>query len=201
MSEKSNSPVAKEKRKIQIFNIPTLFTMLRLAFIPFFVTFFYLPWDWCRTVAAAIFFVAGLTDWLDGYLARYLQQTTEFGAFLDPVVDKLMVAIALVMIVGDRSLPFLVFPAIVIVGREIMISGLREWMAELGKRASLAVTMVAKLKTVIQMAALFTLLIYRESYPDWIAYLGALLLYVAAFLTLWTMLVYMKSAWKGLTEG
>jgi len=188
-----------DQLKLQWWSIPTVLTVVRLALIPFFVVFFYIPWDWGRTIAATIFGIAAVTDWLDGYLARYLAQRTSFGAFLDPVVDKLMVAIALVMIVGDRDLPFLAVPALVIVGREIVISALREWMAELGRRTSIAVTMVGKAKTLMQMVALILLLAYRPEWPNGVVYLGSVLLYTAALLTLWSMTMYLKSARDELT--
>lgn len=183
---------------VNLFNVPTLLTVFRLGLIPFFVLFFYLPWEWGRPISASLFAIGAFTDWLDGYLARYLAQTTTFGEFLDPVVDKLMVAIALVMVVGDRHLPFIAIPALIIVGREFVISALREWMAELGQRTSVAVSMVGKFKTLIQMVALFILVMYRPTVAGWVAYTGALLLYTAAALTLWSMIMYLQSAWQEL---
>jgi CDP-diacylglycerol--glycerol-3-phosphate 3-phosphatidyltransferase len=158
-----------------------------------------LPVSWAHEVAALIFAAAAFTDWLDGYLARYLQQGTRFGAFLDPVADKLIVAVVLVLVVGEIGLTYLSIPAAVIVGREIVISGLREWMAEIGQRARVAVSIVAKIKTGAQMVALFVLLLYQPSAPVWIKFSGTVLLYIAAVLTLWSMCVYLKAAWRDLT--
>ncbi|QLH43524.1 MAG: CDP-diacylglycerol--glycerol-3-phosphate 3-phosphatidyltransferase [Coxiellaceae bacterium] len=179
-------------------NIPTALTFIRILTIPVFVVLFYLP-GWGRTAAAIIFAVAALTDWLDGYLARNLSQTTRFGAFLDPVADKLQVAIALVLVVGSDSVPYLTIPAAIIVGREIVISALREWMAEIGKRTSVAVSMIGKLKTVMQMVALVLLLAFSRETALWWWVLGAILLYIAAVLTLWSMVMYLKAAWPDLT--
>jgi CDP-diacylglycerol---glycerol-3-phosphate 3-phosphatidyltransferase len=176
-------------------NIPNFLTFLRIGLIPIFVFVFYLPFQWSRFVTAIIFSIAALTDWLDGYLARKWQQTSSLGAFLDPVADKLMVAIALVLIVGEKDLPFVALPAAVIVGREIVVSALREWMAELGKRTSVAVSIVGKFKTLTQMLSIICLLLYVPHSEHWVGYLGYGLLYLAAFLTLWSMVVYLRAAW------
>src|SRR3989338_6035492 len=141
-------------------NIPLLLTLLRISAIPIFGVIYFLPYSWAHPAAALLFLLAAITDWLDGYLARSLAQATDFGAFLDPVADKLMVAVALIFVVGWDYVPYLAVPAAVIVGREIAISALREWMAEVGKHASVAVTFVAKFKTTIQMVALILLLWY-----------------------------------------
>lgn len=179
--------------------IPTLLTLLRIVLIPFFVLFFYLPVGWANVAATLIFALAAVTDWLDGYLARRLKAASAFGAFLDPVADKLMVATALVLIVDSNPTPvsglWLALPAAVIVGREITISALREWMAELGAAAKVAVSMLGKIKTTAQMVALLLLL-----YGDPVAGLptplvGFALLYVAALLTLWSMAMYLRAAW------
>lgn len=180
-------------------NIPNLLTLLRIVLIPVLVLIFYLPFSGNHIVAALIFVLAALTDWLDGYLARSLQQTSRLGAFLDPVADKLIVAVALVLVVGEQNLPFLAIPAAVIVGREIVISALREWMAEIGKRASVAVSVIGKFKTALQMIALVVLLLYKPGGYIWIGMLGCALLYVAAILTLWSMVMYVKAAWNDLT--
>lgn len=177
-------------------NVPNGLTFLRIGLIPFLVLFFYLPFNWCRYVTIAIFAVTALTDWLDGYLARKWKQTSSLGTFLDPVADKLVVAVALVLIVGGKHLPLIELPAAVIVGREIVVSALREWMAELGKRANVAVSQVGKFKTATQMAAIFCLLLYVPYSSQWIGYVGYALLYVAAFLTLWSMIIYLKAAKK-----
>jgi CDP-diacylglycerol--glycerol-3-phosphate 3-phosphatidyltransferase len=180
-------------------NVPNLLTLLRLLFVPIVVVLYYLPVESAHVFAAMLFTLAALTDWLDGYLARNLKQTTKFGAFLDPVADKLMVAVALVLVVGELRLPFLAIPAAIIVGREIVVSALREWMAEIGKRASIAVSMMAKIKTLVQMAALILLMLYRPGDSMLFQWSGCILLYIAAALTLWSMIMYLKIAWPDLT--
>lgn len=182
------------------FNIPLLLTLLRIGIIPFFVLVYYLPFYCAHSAASVLFIIAALTDWLDGYLARMLRQTTKLGAFLDPVADKLLVACALVIVVGQRHIPGLSIAAAVIVMREIAISALREWMAEIGKRASVAVNLVAKVKTVMQMIALVLLVWYTAALSSlWVIWLGTVLLFFAAALTLWTMIIYLKFAWPDLT--
>jgi len=180
-------------------NIPNFVTLIRILLIPIFVLVFYLPFQQNHIVATIIFMLAALTDWLDGYLARSLQQTSKLGEFLDPVADKLVVAVALVLLVGENNFPYLAIPAAVIVGREIVISALREWMAEVGKRASVAVSWVGKIKTTIQMIALVALLAYKPGSFFWLGVIGYCLLYVAALLTLWSMVMYLKAAWGDLT--
>lgn len=182
-------------------NIPILLTLLRIGLLPVFVLVFYLPGVWANAASAVIFALAALTDWLDGYLARRLSQISAFGTFLDPVADKLMVAVALVLLVQTNPTPLFAIPAAVIVGREIAISALREWMAELGKRTHVAVSIIGKIKTVAQMLALL-LLLYRNPigvFPTYEA--GMILLYAAAILTLWSMVVYMRAAWPALMSG
>lgn len=185
-------------------NIPNLLTFLRIALIPVFVLFFYLPVSWSYLAATIIFAAAALTDWLDGYLARRLKQVSEFGAFLDPVADKLMVVIALVLLVDVNPTPFpgllLVVPAGIIIGREIVVSALREWMAEIGERAQVAVSVIGKIKTSAQMVALL-LLLYQEpigGLPT--VELGFVLLYMSAGLTLWSMGIYIRAAWPKLAR-
>ncbi|MEE9451213.1 MAG: CDP-diacylglycerol--glycerol-3-phosphate 3-phosphatidyltransferase [Gammaproteobacteria bacterium] len=178
-------------------DLPNCITLFRIVLIPIFVGVFYLQTPWSHTIAAAIFALAGLTDWLDGYLARALGQTSHLGAFLDPVADKLLVAVALVLIVGEIDIPYLAIPAAVIVGREVVVSALREWMAEMGKRTSVAVSFIGKIKTATQMLAIFTLLLYVRD-NEIVAVLGASLLYIAAFLTLWSMIMYLRVAWPDL---
>lgn len=180
-------------------NIPNVLTVMRIVLIPVFVLVFYLPWEWSNVAAAVIFSIACATDWLDGYLARVLNQATLFGAFLDPVADKLAVSIALVLLVGENHYFYMTLPAAIIVGREIIISGLREWMAELGKRASVSVTLVSKIKTAIQMVSIVLLIVFK---PDnsWLGIAGYVLLYAAAILTLWTMVAYLKLAWPELIK-
>lgn len=180
-------------------NIPNLVTLLRIFLIPVLVIVFYLPFAANHVVAAIIFALAAMTDWLDGYLARSLAQTSKLGAFLDPVADKLMVAISLVLVVGEQQLPYLAIPAAVIVGREIIISALREWMAEVGKRASVAVSMIGKFKTAVQMIALVLLLVYKPNGAVLVSEAGYILLCIAALLTLWSMIMYLRAAWPDLT--
>ena len=164
--------------------------------IPVVVAVFYLPYEWRYLASAAIFALAGTTDWLDGYLARRLDQSTPFGAFLDPVADKLMVAVALTMLVHEHASVLLTLPAMIIIGREIVISALREWMAEIGSRASVAVSYIGKIKTTAQMVSIFMLLMVPPGHL--ISQLGLGLLYIAAALTLWSMLLYLKAAWPDL---
>jgi CDP-diacylglycerol--glycerol-3-phosphate 3-phosphatidyltransferase len=176
-------------------NLPTLLTLLRIALIPVFVGVFFLPLRGANVLCAALFGLAALTDWLDGYLARRFDQTSAFGAFLDPVADKLMVAAALVLLVQAISTPVMAVAAVIIIGREIAISALREWMAQIGNHGRVAVSMVGKLKTTAQMIAIL-LLLYREplgGFPTLDVGLGLLL--VAAALTLWSMLHYLLAAW------
>lgn len=177
-------------------NLPNLLTLSRIVMIPVFVIVFYLPVEWSYMVSAAIFALAGLTDWLDGYLARKLNQSTPFGAFLDPVADKLMVAVALAVLIEEYSIPLLTIPATVIIGREIVISALREWMAEIGSRASVAVSYIGKIKTTAQMAAIVGLLAFPPG--NFWAYVAVALLYIAAGLTFWSMILYLKAAWADL---
>lgn len=176
-------------------NIPNLLTLLRIILIPVFVAVYYLPGEWGNITAAIVFLIAGITDWLDGYLARVLNQSSAFGAFLDPVADKLMVAFALVLLVSDPNLPYLAIPAAIIVCREIAVSALREWMAELGKRASVAVSFVGKVKTVSQMFSIVLLLACNPLHAGLLMVVGYASLYLAALLTLWSMIMYLKAAW------
>ncbi len=179
---------------------PTLLTLLRIALIPVFVGAFFLPWPQANLICTLLFAFAAATDWLDGYLARRLGQASAFGAFLDPVADKLMVAAALVLLVRADPSPWVAVAAVIIIGREIAISALREWMAQVGNRAAVAVSMVGKLKTTAQMAALL-LLIYREPLAGLPTQaLGRALLYLAAALTLWSMCVYLMAAWAALKQ-
>ncbi|GAB2803805.1 CDP-diacylglycerol--glycerol-3-phosphate 3-phosphatidyltransferase [Halomonas shantousis] len=180
-------------------NIPNILTLARIAFIPLLVVVFYLPYAWSLLTAAGLFGLAALTDWLDGYLARRLNQSTPFGAFLDPVADKLMVVVALALLVERYEAIWLTLPALVIIGREIVISALREWMAELGKRGRVAVSWIGKLKTTLQMISLLLLLGFAPGTP--IAYVGVVMLYVAAVLTLWSMGQYLRAAWPELSRS
>jgi CDP-diacylglycerol--glycerol-3-phosphate 3-phosphatidyltransferase/cardiolipin synthase len=182
-----------------MWNIPNILTLLRIALIPVFVVIFYLPVPWARPACAVVFTVAAITDLLDGWLARRWGQTSPLGAFLDPVADKLMVAIALVLLVQAEPHMVLALPAAVIIGREITVSALREWMAEVGARAKVAVSMSGKLKTTAQMIAIVLLIIGGPLLGMPIEELGLALLYVAALLTLWSMVLYLRAAWPSLT--
>lgn len=185
--------------------LPNMMTLARLASIPVFVAVFYLPYQWAGLAAAGLFLVAGITDLLDGYLARRLGQISRFGAFLDPVADKLMVAAALVMLVQSHATLWMAAPAIVIISREITVSALREWMAEVGQRSRVAVSSIGKIKTVLQISAITGLLADRplKDASDmlvmtpfhWFTYT---LLYAATLLTLWSMLLYLRAAWPEL---
>lgn len=171
--------------------------MIRILLIPVLVLVFYLPFQNHLLVAAGIFSVAAITDWFDGYLARRLGQMTAFGAFLDPVADKLMVAIALVLLVERHDTLLFTLAACVIIGREIVISALREWMAELGERTSVAVSYIGKVKTVFQMIAIAGLLaIDPVADESWLLIICYVVLYTAAVLTLWSMMIYLKAAWS-----
>ena len=188
-----------------LLNTPNILTLLRIALIPAFIMACYFDLPMVRVLATGLFVLAALTDWLDGYLARKWEQTSPFGAFLDPVADKLMVAAALVMLVGDPRVQAHVLDVrlfavvvLVIVGREIAVSALREWMSEVGKRSHVAVSFVGKIKTISQMVAI-PFMLWRE--PIWglpTFQIGEILLYIAAALTLWSMLSYLKAAWPNL---
>src|SRR5210317_1783459 len=169
---------------------------MRILLIPVLVVVFYLPFKNHLLVAAGIFAVAAVTDWFDGYLARRLGQMTAFGAFLDPVADKLMVVVALVLLVERHDTLLFTLAACVIIGREIVVSALREWMAELGERTSVAVSYVGKVKTAFQMVAITGLLAIDPTTNDsWQMALCILVLYSAAVLTLWSMMIYLRAAW------
>lgn len=191
-----------------MFNLPNILTMIRVALIPVFVILFYWPTPRSNLMAAVVFIVAALTDLLDGYLARKLHKTTKFGAFLDPVADKIMVCVALVLIVEFYSVHVAEFfphmnllvsiPAMIIIAREITVSALREWMAELGKRAMVAVSWVGKWKTTIQLISISGL-IWRMD--DVIIYCSLGMLMVATVLTIWSMIMYLKVGFANMREG
>jgi CDP-diacylglycerol--glycerol-3-phosphate 3-phosphatidyltransferase len=175
-----------------LMNLANQLTLLRIFLIPLFVVVFYLPFGWAYIVSSLIFSIAAITDWADGYVARKYNQSTPFGAFLDPVADKLMVAIALLLLVTlHHDSAWFVVAAAVIVGREIVISALREWMAEVGQRASVAVSSIGKIKTTLQMTAIIVLLM---NVPLLLP-LGFIALAGAAVLTLWSMVLYLRAAW------
>ena len=198
----------------QILNLPNVLTLLRISAIPLLVFLFYLPVTWSHAAAAITFGVASATDWLDGYLARYLKQTTKLGAFLDPVADKLMVSVVLVLVVAEPTFQFvsvtsqvvtiptfiMTIPAAIIVARELIVSALREWMAEVGKRAKVAVSNLGKIKTFVQMIALIILLYCDNTSRGIVVFSGYILLYVAAGLTIWSMVLYLRAAWAALNS-
>lgn len=183
-----------------LLTFPMLLTFLRIALIPVLVLFFYLPDSWAGLATASVFILAAITDWLDGYLARRMGLMSKLGAFLDPVADKLMVATALVLLV--QTPPPISFPEIsftiaaaIIIGREIAISALREWMSEIGERGTVKVGILGKLKTIFQMTAISCLLYESDLLGLPVARIGEVLLYLAATLTLWSMWVYLHAAW------
>ena len=190
-----------------VWNTPNLLTLLRIVLIPVFIVAYYLPQAWAPLLTTVLFILAALTDWLDGYLARRLNQSSAFGAFLDPVADKLMVLSALILLTSDPLIQSQVLDTrlfalvvLIIIGREITISALREWMAEIGNRSSVAVSYIGKFKTIGQMVAI-PFMLYRE--PLWgvpVVTLGEILLYGAATLTLWSMVAYLQAAWPSLTR-
>jgi len=182
------------------YNIPTNLTLLRIALIPLLTVVFYLPWHYSNLVCTLIFITAGITDWLDGYLARKMRQETPFGAFLDPVADKLMVAFILVLIVQRQASPYLAIPAAIIICREITIASLREWMAEIGQRAKVKVSQIGKWKTTAQMTAIGMLLYRDDLLGIPINRCGYVLLYLAAILTLWSMINYLRAAITAIAE-
>ena len=182
-------------------NIPNSLSLLRIALIPCFVIVFYLPAEWARIAAAGLFTMAALTDWLDGYLARRLGQISKLGAFLDPVADKLMVAVVLVVLLQSDPTIWLALPVAVIIGREITVSALREWMAELGARTKVAVSNLGKVKTAVQMIAIVLLILRGTLAPLPVYEVGVVLLYVATALTLWSMLQYLWAAWPELSRN
>lgn len=187
------------------YNIPNLLTSLRILLVPVFVLFFYLPVSWSNEATTLIFLIAAITDWFDGYLARRLNQMSAFGAFLDPVADKIMVAVALVLLVDKNPTEyhgvFMSVAAAIIIGREITISALREWMAEVGSRKNVAVSIIGKVKTTAQMLSLIFLLYAEPIYDISSATIGFVLLYIAVFLTLWSMIDYIYSALPALKQS
>ena len=182
-------------------NLPNIITLARIFLIPVFVLVYLVPGKWTYVLAAVFFGLAAFTDWLDGYLARRLNQTTPFGAFLDPVADKLIVVSALVLLINHHHNIWLTLPALIIVGREIVISALREWMAEMNSSGAVAVSVLGKVKTTVQMIAIFMLLAYPPDLEAIWVIGGYVLLYVAAFMTLWSMTIYLMAAWPTLKAG
>ena len=179
---------------------PNLLTLLRIALIPVIVLVFFLPYAWSPPVTCAIFALAGITDWLDGYLARRFNESSAFGQFLDPVADKLMVTTALVLLLTYDQTWWLALAVIIIIGREITISALREWMAELGTSRHVAVSFIGKVKTTVQMLAIGFML-FRYPLGQFPSYdVGVALLVIAAGLTLWSMSLYLLAAWPELSR-
>lgn len=174
--------------------------MGRVVAIPIMFILFCLPFDWGRPASCVVFVLAAVTDWFDGYLARRLNQSSKFGAFLDPVADKLIVAVALVLIVLDQPTILIAVASAIIIGREIVISALREWLAELGQRAAVAVSYIGKVKTAFQMTALSMMLWKHDILGLPVNTLGLILLFVSAALTLVSMFAYLKAAWPLLKD-
>ncbi|MCX7273182.1 MAG: CDP-diacylglycerol--glycerol-3-phosphate 3-phosphatidyltransferase [Burkholderiales bacterium] len=183
-------------------NLPTFLTWLRMLAIPLLVGIFYAPLSASamNLAATALFLAAAITDWVDGWLARRLKQTSAFGAFLDPVADKLLVCAALVMLVELNRVHALI--AVIIIGREITISALREWMAQIGAHSNVAVHSIGKFKTIAQLVAI-PMLLYNQPLFGWVdcALLGRWLIVVAAILTVWSMLFYLRRAWPYLRDA
>ncbi|MFB6421896.1 MAG: CDP-diacylglycerol--glycerol-3-phosphate 3-phosphatidyltransferase [Candidatus Malihini olakiniferum] len=179
-------------------NIPTLLTFFRFFLIPFFILSFYIPFFWAPILCTFIFLVSAVTDWIDGFLARRLKKTTRFGAFLDPVADKIMVAVALVLVAEHYHVWWITLPATTMIAREIFISALREWMAEIGKRSYVSVSWVGKVKTTTQMLALVGLLWRPERMVE---SAGIVALYIAVMLTFWSMFHYLSAAWHDFLDS
>ena len=186
--------------KILKLNLPTILTLLRIVLIPVLILVYYWPNSWTNIAAAAIFAFASVTDWLDGWIARKWDMQSRFGAFLDPVADKLMVAVALVLAVQHQPTQWMSLWVSVIIGREIAVSALREWMAEIGHRSKVKVALLGKIKTLVQMVAV-TCLLFREDFLGLpIFAIGEWLLAGAALLTLWSGLDYLRAAWPSLVD-
>ncbi len=183
-------------------NLPTWLTLFRVLLLPVMVIVFYLPFRGANLAAAVVFVLAGVTDWLDGYLARRLNLTSAFGAFLDPVADKLMIAVTLFLLVeshrGGWPGILMAVTASIIVGREISVSALREWMAQIGARSKVKVAFLGKLKTAMQMVALVVLLLQHDAETLRLYHIGEALLVVAGILTIWSGLDYLRAAWPSL---
>ena len=182
--------------------LPNLITMFRVLLIPVFVTVYFLDWRWAHEAGAFIFWFAAITDWFDGYLARKLKQSSAFGAFLDPVADKLIVAAALLMITHTYQTLWITIPAIILLSREVYVSSLREWMGQMGLSSNVKVSFIGKLKTTAQMLGLIGLLSGMEYVLDfrifWVS-LGYILLYIATILSLWSMWICTAAAIPALT--
>jgi len=180
--------------------LPLMLTLGRVAAIPVVMALFFAPLPYARQAAAVVFILASITDWLDGYLARRWQQESRFGAFLDPVADKLLVAVSLVLLLYDRPGMLLALITSVVIGREIAVSALREWMAEIGTRRKVSVSWLGKLKTGFQMTAIAMMLWQMPFYGLPLYTIGYALLIVAAILTLQSMIAYLQAAWPALSH-
>jgi len=178
-----------------MFNLPNILSLLRIALIPVLIGCYFLPSETASIWATIVFAIASLTDWLDGYLARKWDQTSAFGAFIDPVADKLIVAIALVLVLYKTPEWYVLIPVVIIIGREITVSALREWMAEVGERNAVKVSFVGKLKTAFQMVSIGCLIFHNSLFGLPIFDIGIALLYVASALTISSMWSYLKAAW------
>jgi CDP-diacylglycerol--glycerol-3-phosphate 3-phosphatidyltransferase len=178
--------------------LPTILTLFRIALLPVMVLVFYAPFPGANIAAAVIFLAAAVTDWLDGFIARRYNLGTAFGAFLDPVADKLMVAVTLFLLVQENPTPLLAVTSAVIVGREIAISALREWMSEIGQRSHVNVATLGKFKTVMQIVAIEVLLYQHDLEGLRLFHVGESLLMLAAGLTIWSDLIYLRAAWPAI---
>jgi len=183
---------------VNLASLPNILTVARIVAVPLLVGLFYLNHPWAHVLAASVFIGAAITDTLDGYLARRMGITTPLGEFLDPVADKLIVAVALVLLVGHDTRPFIVVTAAVIIGREITVSALREWMAHLGARAKVAVSGMGKVKTIVQMTGLSMMMFRSDVFGLPVYETGVVLLVIAGVLTLWSMVSYLQAAWPEL---
>ncbi len=179
--------------------LPNQLTLFRVLVIPLIVVMIYTQFEWRFIACAALFGLAGITDALDGYVARKYNMSTPFGAFLDPVADKLLVAVALTVLIEINASLWFTIPATVIICREIVISALREWMAEVGSRATVAVSNIGKVKTTLQIIAILLLLAFQKNTSPLLYEVGLVSLYLAAVLTFWSMIVYLKAAWPSLS--
>ncbi len=180
-----------------MWNLPNKITLIRILMIPIFIIVYYLSLEWNHIISAIIFAVAALTDWVDGFIARKYDMVTKFGEFLDPLADKLIVVAALALLLEVYATPWFAIPAILIIGRELVISGLREWMAKIGLSNKVKVSMIGKVKTWVQMIAIAVLLIASNEYLFFTS-LGFILIYAAAFMSVWSMIHYLKQAWPQL---
>ena len=180
-------------------NLPNILTLARILLIPVFAVLYIVPGF--HFTGALVFGLAAFTDWLDGYLARKLDQTTPFGAFLDPVADKLIVVVAMALLIGHHGSYWVTVPGLIIISREVFISALREWMAEMNARVVVDVTSLGRVKTAMQMTSIGVLLAYSPDFGEWWLWSGYGLLFIAAGLTLVSMIIYLRAAWPSLMEG